>query len=145
MGEISIPPLNPRKPKRKPQDPVPADVPPDAQDVPGPAPEPTPAVEEPVAAAEDEPVAEPAVKEQEEVPEEVLVPVGAGGAVQIPARARSVLRAASTSSGPSKGATGMPQYLSPGVYVEEIPSADKPIAGVGTSTAAFIGIYAGPV
>jgi phage tail sheath protein FI len=33
----------------------------------------------------------------------------------------------------------MPQYLSPGVYVEEVPSAIKPIAGVGTSTAGFIG------
>src|ERR1041384_3276546 len=30
-------------------------------------------------------------------------------------------------------------YLSPGVYVEEVPSAAKPIAGVGTSTAGFIG------
>ena len=36
----------------------------------------------------------------------------------------------------------MPQYLSPGVYVEEVPSAIKPIAGVGTSTAGFIGIVA---
>jgi len=34
----------------------------------------------------------------------------------------------------------MPQYLSPGVYVEEVPSAVQPIAGVGTSTAGFIGI-----
>jgi phage tail sheath protein FI len=34
----------------------------------------------------------------------------------------------------------MPEYLSPGVYVEEIPSAVKPIAGVSTSTACFIGI-----
>jgi hypothetical protein len=34
----------------------------------------------------------------------------------------------------------MPQYLSPGVYVEEVPSAIKPIAGVSTSTAGFIGI-----
>jgi phage tail sheath protein FI len=33
----------------------------------------------------------------------------------------------------------MPQYLSPGVYVEEVPSAVKPIAGVGTSTAGFVG------
>ena len=33
----------------------------------------------------------------------------------------------------------MAQYLSPGVYVEEVPSAVKPIAGVGTSTAGFIG------
>ena len=36
----------------------------------------------------------------------------------------------------------MPQYLSPGVYVEEVPSSVKPIAGVGTSTAGFIGIVA---
>ncbi len=34
----------------------------------------------------------------------------------------------------------MPEYLSPGVYVEEIPSAVKPIAGVSTSTACFLGI-----
>lgn len=31
-------------------------------------------------------------------------------------------------------------YLSPGVYVKEVPSAVKPIAGVSTSTAAFIGL-----
>jgi phage tail sheath protein FI len=37
----------------------------------------------------------------------------------------------------------MPQYLAPGVYVEEVPSAVRPIAGVGTSTAAFIGVAAG--
>jgi uncharacterized protein len=34
----------------------------------------------------------------------------------------------------------MPEYLSPGVYVEEVPSMSKPIAGVSTSTAGFIGI-----
>ncbi len=34
----------------------------------------------------------------------------------------------------------MPQYLSPGVYVEEVPSAVQPIAGVGTSTAGFVGV-----
>jgi phage tail sheath protein FI len=34
----------------------------------------------------------------------------------------------------------MPAYLSPGVYVEEVPSAVKAIAGVSTSTAGFIGI-----
>jgi phage tail sheath protein FI len=33
----------------------------------------------------------------------------------------------------------MPQYLSPGVYVEEVKSSVQPIAGVGTSTAGFIG------
>lgn len=32
----------------------------------------------------------------------------------------------------------MPEYLSPGVYVEEIPGA-QPIEGVGTSTAGFLG------
>lgn len=33
----------------------------------------------------------------------------------------------------------MPEYLSPGVYVEEVSSGIKPIEGVGTSTGAFIG------
>jgi phage tail sheath protein FI len=33
----------------------------------------------------------------------------------------------------------MPTYLHPGVYIEEIPSGAKPIEGVSTSTAAFIG------
>lgn len=36
----------------------------------------------------------------------------------------------------------MPQYLSPGVYVEEVPAAIQPIAGVGASTAGFIGLGA---
>ncbi|NJO40772.1 MAG: phage tail sheath family protein [Cyanobacteria bacterium RU_5_0] len=36
----------------------------------------------------------------------------------------------------------MPQYLSPGVYVEEVASAIQAIAGVGTSTAGFIGLVA---
>jgi uncharacterized protein len=39
----------------------------------------------------------------------------------------------------------MPQYLAPGVYVEEVPSAIKPIAGVGTSTAGFVGLVANDV
>lgn len=33
----------------------------------------------------------------------------------------------------------MPNYSHPGVYIEEISSGSKPIEGVGTSTAAFIG------
>ena len=37
----------------------------------------------------------------------------------------------------------MPTYLTPGVYVEEIPSANKPIEGVGTAIAAFVGPGAG--
>ncbi len=40
----------------------------------------------------------------------------------------------------------MPAYLHPGVYIEEIPSGVKPIEGVGTSTAVFVGLCAkGPV
>jgi phage tail sheath protein FI len=39
----------------------------------------------------------------------------------------------------------MPQYLSPGVYVEEVASSIQPIAGVGTSTAGFIGLVANDV
>ncbi len=33
----------------------------------------------------------------------------------------------------------MAEYLSPGVYVEEVPGASKPIEAVGTSTVGFIG------
>ena len=33
----------------------------------------------------------------------------------------------------------MPTYLSPGVYVEEVSSGSKPIEGVGTAIAAFVG------
>lgn len=40
----------------------------------------------------------------------------------------------------------MPTYLSPGVYVEEVDGGSKPIAGVGTAVAAFVGFAAkGPV
>jgi phage tail sheath protein FI len=35
----------------------------------------------------------------------------------------------------------MPSYLSPGVYVHEVPSGNNVIMGVGTSTAAFIGLF----
>jgi len=34
----------------------------------------------------------------------------------------------------------MPEYLSPGVYIEEISTGPKPIEGVGTSTAGFLGM-----
>ena len=36
----------------------------------------------------------------------------------------------------------MPTYLSPGVYVEEVPAATRPIAGVGTAVAGFVGFAA---
>lgn len=36
----------------------------------------------------------------------------------------------------------MPQYLSPGVYVEYVPPASLPLAGVATSVAGFIGVVA---
>ena len=34
----------------------------------------------------------------------------------------------------------MPEYLAPGVYVEEIDTGSKPIEGVSTSTAGMIGV-----
>jgi phage tail sheath protein FI len=37
----------------------------------------------------------------------------------------------------------VPTYLTPGVYVEEVPSTSKPIEGVGTSVAAFVGLAPG--
>jgi phage tail sheath protein FI len=37
----------------------------------------------------------------------------------------------------------VPTYLTPGVYVEEVPSTSKPIEGVGTSIAAFVGLAPG--
>jgi phage tail sheath protein FI len=40
----------------------------------------------------------------------------------------------------------MPTYLSPGVYVEEVEAGTRPIEGVGTAVAAFVGFAsAGPV
>jgi phage tail sheath protein FI len=40
----------------------------------------------------------------------------------------------------------MPSYLSPGVYVQEVSSGSKPIEGVGTAVAAFVGLAQhGPV
>ncbi len=37
----------------------------------------------------------------------------------------------------------MATYLTPGVYVEEVPSTSKPIEGVSTSVAAFVGLAPG--
>jgi phage tail sheath protein FI len=34
----------------------------------------------------------------------------------------------------------MPTYLSPGVYVEEVAGGSRPIEGVGTAVAAFVGL-----
>ena len=34
----------------------------------------------------------------------------------------------------------MPTYLSPGVYVEEVESGARPLEGVGTAVAAFVGL-----
>jgi len=40
----------------------------------------------------------------------------------------------------------MPTYLSPGVYVEEVEAGARPIEGVGTSVAAFVGLAGdGPI
>src|SRR5215216_3130868 len=53
--------------------------------------------------------------------------------------ARSWLRVVSD----TKLRSYMPTYLTPGVYVEEVPSANKPIEGVSTSVAAFVGLTPG--
>jgi phage tail sheath protein FI len=37
----------------------------------------------------------------------------------------------------------MPEYLSPGVYIQEVDSGPRPIEGAGTATAAFVGFAAG--
>src|SRR5439155_8367388 len=34
----------------------------------------------------------------------------------------------------------MPEYLAPGVYVEEVDTGSKPIEGVSTSTAGMLGV-----
>ena len=34
----------------------------------------------------------------------------------------------------------MPTYLSPGVYIEEVEAGSRPIEGVGTAVAAFVGL-----
>ena len=40
----------------------------------------------------------------------------------------------------------MPEYLSPGVYIQEIDSGPRPIEGVGTACAGFVGLApAGPI
>lgn len=36
----------------------------------------------------------------------------------------------------------MPEYLAPGVYIEEVHTGPRPIEGVGTATAAFVGFAA---
>lgn len=45
------------------------------------------------------------------------------------------------SKGKGKGKGGKKgTYLAPGVYIEEVPSAGKPIEAVGTAVAAFVGL-----
>lgn len=39
-----------------------------------------------------------------------------------------------------KGVINMAEYFSPGVYVEEIDNSPRPMEGVGTSTAGFVGL-----
>src|SRR6476469_2619513 len=41
-----------------------------------------------------------------------------------------------------RGRRSMPTYLSPGVYMEEVESGSRPIEGVGTAVAAFVGLAA---
>jgi uncharacterized protein len=110
-----------------------------------PEPAPVPADE---GAPETEPEPETDTGPGDDIAEEPVL-VGATAGPSSPASPATPvtrnLAAAVAAAAPSKGASSVPQYLSPGVYVEEIPSAVKPIAGVGTSTAAFIGIYPDPI
>ena len=46
--------------------------------------------------------------------------------------------------GKRKSRKGGGSYRSPGVYVEEVTSGSKPIEGVGTAIAAFVGLGGGP-
>jgi phage tail sheath protein FI len=39
----------------------------------------------------------------------------------------------------SKGKKSSSHYISPGVYIEEVPSGARPIEAVGTAVAAFVG------
>ena len=47
-----------------------------------------------------------------------------------------------TTGVPSGKGPRMPNYLSPGVYVEEVEAGSRPIEGVGTAVAAFVGLAA---
>ena len=42
--------------------------------------------------------------------------------------------------GKRKSRKGGARYVSPGVYLEEVSSGSKPIEGVGTAIAAFVGL-----
>src|SRR4051794_12643665 len=59
------------------------------------------------------------------------------------ARSRTDCARSSPTAKPPHQRSDMPTYLTPGVYVEEVPAQSKPIEGVGTSTAAFIGLAPG--
>jgi hypothetical protein len=78
------------------------------------------------------------------------IPEGKGATVTInftDARKGTIILDLTDSEAEQMGAKGRRQakrgrrskYLSPGKYIEEVPSGNKPIEGVGTSTAAFVG------
>jgi hypothetical protein len=78
------------------------------------------------------------------------IPDGKGATVAISfqdARKGTIVLDVTDSEAEQMGAKGRRQakrgrrrkYLSPGVYVDEVPSSNKPIEGVGTSVAAFVG------
>jgi uncharacterized protein len=59
----------------------------------------------------------------------------------IPPESRAIQASNAIQAAINQGATAMPQYFSPGVFVEEVSSTTASIAGTGTSTAGFIGIF----
>src|SRR5262249_46344443 len=62
------------------------------------------------------------------------------GGSPIASRARLPRGARSTAAHRNHRGGAMPTYLSPGVYVEETSSGSRPIEGVGTAVAAFVGL-----
>ena len=58
------------------------------------------------------------------------------------ARARAAASVGQSACPPAAKGPRMPNYLSPGVYVEEVEAGSRPIEGVGTAVAAFVGLAA---
>ena len=146
------PPVNPEganpadgTPARRPRRSPPAPVPPESTPVPAESAPPADAEpadaekEETIIGAPPESEAVPAVPEPPPPPIPVAIPVAAPTPKPVVV-VKAAAAAANGGSSSSKGANQMPQYLHPGVYVEEKPSDVKPIVGVGTSTCGFVGI-----
>src|SRR4051812_47415235 len=72
------------------------------------------------------------------------VPLGAPHSYRRAGRSEpsATLRRSVQFESPEPRGAFMPTYLSPGIYMEEVSSGSKPIQGVGTAVAAFVGFAA---